>query len=399
MTLSLGEGLILILCAVNLALCVFLLIDHARRQRGDARRLDRQTQLINQVADELLDAMDAQKADVAQSLRDAADRQAQISQLQQGQLGQLDTRMEQLRQSMRDSMTQLQQESGRQLTEIRHTVDEKLTESLDKKLSESFGQVSQRLEQVWKGLGEMHTLAAGVGDLKKVLTNVKTRGIWGEVQLENLLSEILAPGQYGVNVEIVPGSGERVEFAIRLPAKDSSGLWLPIDAKFPQEDWLRLQEADSPAGTEAARKALHARLKAEAKRIAGKYIAPPHSTDFAVMFLPVEGLYAEAVSAAGLTEQLQRECRVVIAGPSTFAALLNALQMGFRTLAIEQRSGEIWKLLTAVREDFGRFADILEKTRQRLQQASESMDSAFTRTQAIRRKLNAVEALEEKETE
>ena len=326
MTLSLGEGLILILCAVNLALCVFLLIDHARRQRGDARRLDRQTQLINQVADELLDAMDAQKADVAQSLRDAADRQAQISQLQQGQLGQLDTRMEQLRQSMRDSMTQVQQESGRQLTEIRHTVDEKLTESLDKKLSESFGQVSQRLEQVWKGLGEMHTLAAGVGDLKKVLTNVKTRGIWGEVQLENLLSEILAPGQYGVNVEIVPGSGERVEFAIRLPAKDSSGLWLPIDAKFPQEDWLRLQEADSPAGTEAARKALHARLKAEAKRIAGKYIAPPHSTDFAVMFLPVEGLYAEAVSAAGLTEQLQRECRVVIAGPSTFAALLNALQ-------------------------------------------------------------------------
>ena len=245
----------------------------------------------------------------------------------------------------------------------------------------------------------MRTLAEGVGDLKKVLTNVKTRGIWGEIQLGNLLAEVLAPDQYGTNVEVVPGSGERVEFAIRLPAKDGGGLWLPVDSKFPQEDWLRLQDADAAADREAARKALLTRLRTEAKRISGKYIRPPHSTDFAVMFLPVEGLYAEAVREPGLTEQLQRDQRVVVAGPSTFAALLNALQMGFRTLAIERRSGEIWRLLTEVREDFGRFAETLEKTRQRLQQASESMDSAFSRTRAIQRRLSEVETLGDGKTE
>lgn len=396
MTLSLGEGLLLILCAANLALCVFLLADRGRRLHAEIRRSEQQAQLINQVADELLDALDAQKADVAQSLRDASDRQAQLSQLQQTQMGQLDARMEQLRQSLQGGMTQLRQENEQQLAGIRQTVDEKLTESLDKRLSASFQQVSARLEQVWKGLGEMQTLASGVGDLKRVLTNVKTRGTWGEIQLGRLLAEILAPGQYEANVGVVPGSQERVEYAIRMPGQEGAALWLPVDSKFPQEDWLRLQDAaekGDPAQTEQCRRALRTRLKTEARRIADKYIAPPHSTDFAVMFLPAEGLYAEAVRDGNLTDELQREFRVVVAGPSTFAALLNALQMGFRTLAIEQRSGEVWQLLTEVKADFGHFAETLEKTRQRLQQASESMDTAFSRTQTIRRRLNAVEAL------
>lgn len=396
MTLTLGEGLLLILCAANLVLCILLILAPSRRKHDEANRLDRQAQLINQVADELLDALDAQKADVARSLKESDDRRAQMAQLQQAQLGQLDARMEQLRQSLTGGMTELRQDSDRRLTEIRRTVDEKLTESLDKRLSASFQQVSARLEQVWKGLGEMQTLAVGVGDLKKVLTNVKTRGTWGEIQLGRLLAEILAPGQYESNVGIVPGSQERVEYAIRLPGQDGAPLWLPIDSKFPQEDWLRLQEAaekGDAARTEACRRALAARLKTEAKRIADKYIVPPYSTDFAVMFLPVEGLYAEAVRDGSLTEEIQREHRVVAAGPSTFAALLNALQMGFRTLAIEQRSGEVWQLLSEVKSDFGRFAETLEKTRQRLQQASESMDTAFTRTRQLQRRLSAVESL------
>ncbi len=393
-------AILLLSAAVGLLIALLIL---SLRNRGRAEReRARQAELINQVADELLDALERQEDELRQVLRDASAAQAQLGAAEQGHLasmietmGQMDSRIEQLRQSVTASVTQLRQENSEQLSQMRRTVDEKLTESLDKRLTESFGQVSQRLEQVWKGLGEMRTLAAGVGDLKKVLTNVKTRGVWGEIQLGSLLAEMLTPGQYGTNVEVVPGSGERVEFAIRLPTKDGSELWLPIDSKFPQEDWLRLQEADGAQAADAARKALSARLKTEAKRISGKYIRPPYSTDFAVMFLPVEGLYAEAVREPGLTETLQRDHRVVVAGPSTFAALLNALQMGFRTLAIEQRSGEVWRLLSEVKGDFGRFAETLEKTRQRLQQASESMDSAFSRTQAIRRRLSAVESLEE----
>ena len=394
---------ILLLTAVT-ALLIVLVILTLRGRSKAAHERARQAELVNQVADELLDALERQEGEVRQALRDAAANQAQLGAAQQGQLaamletlGQMDSRMEQLRQGMTGAMTQLRQENEQQLSQMRRTVDEKLTESLDRRLTESFGQVSQRLEQVWKGLGEMRTLASGVGDLKKVLTNVKTRGTWGEIQLGTLLAEMLTPEQYETNVAVVPGSQERVEFAIRLPARDGSEMWLPIDSKFPQEDWLRLQEASDSGDAvkaEQARKALTARLKAEARRIAGKYIAPPYSTDFAVMFLPVEGLYAEAVRESGLTEQLQRDSRVVVAGPSTFAALLNALQMGFRTLAIEQRSGEVWRLLSEVKGDFGRFAETLEKTRQRLQQASESMDSAFTRTRAIQRRLSAVEEMQ-----
>ena len=327
--------------------------------------------------------LESMQRQVLLSTRNQEDRIARLTEAQTASLAQLDTRMEQLRQG-----------NDRQLAEMRRTVDEKLTQNLDRRLNESFAQVSQRLEQVYRGLGEMQSLAVGVGDLKRVLTNVKTRGIWGEMQLGNLMSAMLAPGQYEENVAVVPGSAERVEFAVRLPGKSDEPLYLPIDSKFPQEDYLRLQEA-SQAGDaalmEEARKGLAAQLKQEAKRISGKYIKPPHTTDFAVMFLPVEGLYAEAVQQPELMESIQRDYRIVVAGPSTFSALLNALQMGFRTLSIEKRSSEVWRLLGAVKADFGRFSEVLEKTRQRLQQASESIDSAFVRTRSIQKKLGEVE--------
>ncbi|MBQ2954199.1 MAG: DNA recombination protein RmuC [Clostridia bacterium] len=308
---------------------------------------------------------------------------------------QLDARMEQVRQATSAGIEALRQENARQLAEMRRSVDERLTQSLDKRLTESFALVSQRLEQVHRSLGEMQTLAAGVGDLKRVLTNVKTRGIWGEMQLSNLLASVLTPEQYEENVAVVPGSSERVEFAVRLPGRDADVLWLPIDSKFPMEDYARLQDAlqqADAAAAAAARKALMAAIRTEARRIATKYVAPPHTTDFAVMFLPVEGLYAEVVQQIDLVDAIQREQRIVIAGPGTFAALLNALQMGFRTLAIEKRSGEVWKLLGTVKADFGAFGDSLEKTQLRLRQASETIDAAFARTRTIQRHLGAVES-------
>ena len=306
-------------------------------------------------------------------------------------------KLENIRGTIEKKITDLTEDNNRQLSEMRQTVDEKQQKTLEDRISQSFQLVSQRLEQVYRGLGEMQTLASGVGDLKKVLSGVKTRGNWGEMQLSALLQQLMAPGQYDENVAVVPGSAERVEFALRLPGRDGEVTFLPIDSKFPQEDYLRLTEASQAADRDAveeARKALAQRMKAEARRISSKYIAPPHTTDFAVMFLPVEGLYAEVVQIPGLTEGIQREYRVVAAGPSTFAALLNALQMGFRTLAIEQRSGEVWKLLGQVKSDFGKFADTLDKTRQKLQQASESIDTAFTRTRAIQKRLGAVETLD-----
>ena len=329
------------------------------------------------------------------STRNQEERVGQMSTGVNETLAQLDARMEQVRRVTADGMENLRQENTRQLTDMRRSMDERLTQSLDKRLNESFALVSQRLEQVYKGLGEMQTLATGVGDLKRVLTNVKTRGIWGEMQLGNLLSSVLTAEQYAENVAVVPGSLERVEFAVRLPGKDADVVYLPIDSKFPVEDYTRLQEASQSAdaaAVEAARKALMQQIRTEAKRIAGKYIAPPHTTDFAVMFLPVEGLYAEVVQQSDLVDLIQREQRVVIAGPSTFSALLNALQMGFRTLAIEKRSGEVWKLLGTVKADFGAFSDVLEKTQLRLRQASESIDSAFVKTRTIQRHLGQVES-------
>ena len=359
--------------------------DHQRALRALNENLMHSLSTLGQSQSALLESMQRQ---VMLSGRNQEERFSQMSESTARGL-------ENLRTSLQSQLTTLRQENDQQLSAIRRTVDEQLTQHLDKRLNASFAQVSSRLEQVYKGLGEMQNLAVGVGDLKKVLTNVKTRGIWGEMQLGALLGQVLTREQYAENIEIVPGSQERVEFAVRLPGKDEHAVWLPIDSKFPQEDYLRLVEASQQgdaAGVETARRALMTRVKIEGKRIASKYIAPPHSTDFAIMFLPVEGLYAEVMRDMDTAEQLQREQRVVIAGPSTFAALLNALQMGFRTLAIEQRSSEVWKLLGAVKNDFGRFAEVLEKTQQRLRQASDSIDTAFTRTRAIQRRLGQVEA-------
>ena len=359
--------------------------DHQRALRALNENLMHSLSTLGQSQSALLESMQRQ---VMLSGRNQEERFSQMSESTARGL-------ENLRTSLQSQLTMLRQENEQQLSAMRRTVDEQLTQHLDKRLNASFAQVSARLEQVYKGLGEMQNLAVGVGDLKKVLTNVKTRGIWGEMQLGALLGQVLTREQYAENIEIVPGSQERVEFAVRLPGKDEHAVWLPIDSKFPQEDYLRLVEASQQgdaAGVETARRALMTRVKIEGKRIASKYIAPPHSTDFAIMFLPVEGLYAEVMRDMDTAEQLQREQRVVIAGPSTFAALLNALQMGFRTLAIEQRSSEVWKLLGAVKNDFGRFAEVLEKTQQRLRQASDSIDTAFTRTRAIQRRLRQVEA-------
>ena len=359
--------------------------DHQRALRALNENLMHSLSTLGQSQSALLESMQRQ---VMLSGRNQEERFSQMSESTARGL-------ENLRTSLQSQLTMLRQENEQQLSAIRRTVDEQLTQNLDKRLNASFAQVSARLEQVYKGLGEMQNLAVGVGDLKKVLTNVKTRGIWGEMQLGALLGQVLTREQYAENIEIVPGSQERVEFAVRLPGKDEHAVWLPIDSKFPQEDYLRLVEASQQgdaSGVDTARRALMTRVKIEGKRIASKYIAPPHSTDFAIMFLPVEGLYAEVMRDMDTAEQLQREQRVVIAGPSTFAALLNALQMGFRTLAIEQRSSEVWKLLGAVKNDFGRFAEVLEKTQQRLRQASDSIDTAFTRTRAIQRRLGQVEA-------
>jgi DNA recombination protein RmuC len=282
-----------------------------------------------------------------------------------------------------------------QLEHMRRTVDEKLHATLEKRLSESFKQVSERLELVHKGLGEMQTLAAGVGDLKRVLSNVKTRGVFGETQLAALLEQVMTPEQYEKNVATRPGSRERVEFAIKLPG-DEKPLFLPIDAKFPQEDYQRLlaaQEAGDMLGAEAAGKALEARVKQEARSIAEKYVEPPHTTEFALLYLPFEGLFAEVLRRPGLFDYVQREHRVMVCGPTNLLAYLNSLQMGFRTLAIQQRSSEVWKVLGTVKAEFGRFAEVLANTKRQLQTVANTIDQAEVRTRQIERKLKDVEVL------
>ena len=315
----------------------------------------------------------------------------------------LDERFERLKAAVESRLLAIQADNAGKLEEMRRTVDEKLHATLEQRLGESFKQVSDRLEQVHRGLGEMQTLAAGVGDLKRVLTNVKTRGTWGEVQLSALLEQILTADQFAANVATRPDSNERVDFAIRLPGRgDGVVVWLPIDAKFPIEDYQRLldaQERCDPAGMEEAARAIESRLKAEAKSIHEKYVAPPHTTDFALLYLPVEGLYAEALRRPGLAETLQRDWRVSLAGPSTLAAMLNSLQMGFRTLAIEQRSAEVWAVLGAVKTEFGKFGEALAHTRKKLDEASNSISKAETRTRQLSRKLKDVEALPVAESE
>ena len=385
-----------------LLLCLILLIVLLIRQTSLSHKQEQdklsQEHGLASLGNRLLDELDAQHDEAAKSIYEANQSlMTTLSQMGQGQSTLLESMQRQVLLSTRnqeEKINDLRLENERQLTEMRRTVDERLSESLDKKLDQSFAQVSERLESVYKGLGEMHTLASGVGDLKKVLTNVKTRGIWGEMQLGNLIRQALAPGQYEENIAVVPGSAERVEFAVCLPDRSGGMVYLPVDSKFPQEDYIRLSDAaqaGDAAGAEAARKALAQRLKSEAKKIAEKYISPPHTTDFAIMFLPVEGLYSEALQTPELVESLQRDYRVVIAGPGTFSAMLNALQMGFRTMAIEKRSGEVWLLLGEIKKDFNRFAEMLENTRRRLDQAGESIDSADTRSRSIQRKLSSLE--------
>jgi DNA recombination protein RmuC len=307
-------------------------------------------------------------------------------------------RFEVLRQAVEGRLEAIRNDNAAQLERMRVTVDEKLHATLEQRLGESFKLVSDRLEAVHKGLGEMQTLAAGVGDLKKVLSNVKNRGVLGEVQLAALLEQVLVREQYETNVATRPGSRERVEFAIKLPGQAGEGsvVWLPIDAKFPLEDYERLQQAQDaadPAAVEAAAKALEARIRLEAKSIAEKYVEPPATTDFALLYLPLEGLYAEVLRRPGLLDALQREHRVTLCGPTTLSALLNSLQMGFRTLAIEKRSSEVWMVLGSVKAEFGKFAEVLASTKRQLQTVANSIDQAEVRTRQIERKLRDVEVL------
>ena len=313
-------------------------------------------------------------------------------------------KLETMRKTLETQLRSLQEDNTRKLEQMRATVDEKLQSTLDKRLGESFKQVSERLEQVYRGLGEMRTLASGVGDLKKVLTNVKTRGTWGEIRLSHILEQILTPDQYDVNVATKKNSNDRVEFAIKLPGQAADKekiVWLPIDSKFPQEDYQRLMDAEEAADIELAEKHiknLEIRVKAEAKHIKEKYLEPPHTTDFGIMFLPVEGLYAEVLRRPGLCDTLQREHRIVVTGPTTLAALLNSLQMGFRTLAIEKHSSEVWQLLGVVKTEFGKFGDVLAKTKKKLREAGETIDKAEVRTRAIARKLREVQEVPLTET-
>jgi DNA recombination protein RmuC len=307
-------------------------------------------------------------------------------------------RMLEVRATLESKIKDLQLDNAARLEEMRKTVDEKLHATLETRLTESFRHVSDRLEKVHQGLGEMQQLAIGVGDLKRVLTNVKTRGTWGEVQLEMLLEQVLTVDQYAKNVETIPGTGARVEFAIKLPGSVDGGapVWLPIDAKFPREQYERLVEAADRAdadGVLAAGRELERAVRGEAKTICEKYLSPPLTTDFAILFLPTEGLYAEVMRRPGLADDLQRTLRVSIAGPSTLSAILNSLQMGFRTLALEKRSSEVWQVLGAVKTEFGKFGTVLNKTRLTLEAAAKNIESAEVRSRQMARKLKSVEAL------
>ena len=304
-----------------------------------------------------------------------------------------ENRLEQMRRTLDERLDAIARLNDQKLEQMRRTVSEKLESTLENRLGQSFRLVNEQLARVHKGLGEMQTLAQGVGDLKKVLTNVKTRGVWGEVRLRALLEDSLSPGQYLENAQVRPGTQERVEFAIRLPAADGEGALLPVDSKFPQEDYLRLVDAAQSGdaeGVRAARKQLENAVREQARRIREKYVAPPVTTDYAVLFLPVESLYAEVARADGLLESLQNTCRVLVAGPSTFAALLTSLQMGFRTVALQKRSGEVLELLSAVQEEFQKYGEAVRKARTRLEQATGDLDFIDTRARALSRKLRDV---------
>jgi DNA recombination protein RmuC len=366
-----------------------LLESHKDARSEQVSSGDAQRRALDELRDAQMRKLSEVEGALSRGLTELGDRQhAAFAGLQ----GRVDTQLAEMR---RDNETKLEK--------IRVAVEEKLQATLEARLGESFRVVSDRLEQVYRGLGEMQTLAAGVGDLKRVLTNVRSRGTFGEVQLGTLLEQVLAPDQYARNVAIIPGSGERVEFAIKLPGRDrgNSVLWLPIDAKFPQEDYLRLQaayETGDASGIEEASRALRRRVLGEADTIRTKYVAPPHTTDFAILFCATEGLYAEVLRIPGLGEELQTRYRVIPSGPTTLYALLNSLQMGFKTLAIERRSSEVWRMLGAVKTEFKKFGDSLEAVSKKLEEASNKMSETTRRSRLVQRKLKEVEALPEDRT-
>src|SRR5690554_1641931 len=380
----------------------------AQEQRIDAfgRRLDDLATRTDQRLDVLREALteDARKArgeHAEQQHRFAEGLGARLSELTQRN----EQRIGEMRTTLEQQLRALQEDNASKLEKMRETVDEKLQSTLTTRLDSSFKLVSERLEQVQRGLGEMQQLATGVGDLKRVLTNVKNRGGWGEVQLGNILEQVLIAEQYGREVRVRPDSAEAVDFAIRLPGRSDDGdapVWLPVDCKFPSEDYERLLDAQEQGDVEAVRTSgnqLERAIRVQAKSISEKYVAPPHTTDFAVMFLPTEGLYAETIRRPGLVDALQRDFRIVVAGPTTFTALLNSLQMGFRTLAIEQRSSEVWKLLGAVKSEFGKFAGILEKAERQITTVGRSLGDASRKTRTIERRLRDVESLSVDETQ
>jgi DNA recombination protein RmuC len=377
--------------------------DVARTQNEQIDSFRVQLASMQSAVSQALQAAAGTQAAQAQASRDAQDAALKrFSDAFSEQLRALsdanDRRLAEVRASVEQRLTLLQQGNEQKLEQMRATVDEKLHATLEARLGESFRQVADRLEQVHRGLGEMQLLAKDVGSLNRVLTNVKTRGIFGEVQLSGLLEQVFTAEQYATNVETIPGTGARVEFAIRLPGRRQDGepLWLPIDCKFPREDYERLLEAQDradPVAMEAAGRAIEVRLRTEARAIREKYVAPPHTTDFGIMFLPTEGLYAEALRRPGLVESIQRDHKVMLTGPTTLLATLSSLQMGFRTLALEKRSAEVWEVLGAVKTEFTKFGDVLAKTKKKLHEASNTIDAAERRTRAMTRSLKSVEAV------
>ncbi|MCA1949741.1 MAG: DNA recombination protein RmuC [Treponema sp.] len=407
-----GILLIILFCLI---LFVFLIVRSPNRQANN--QLLALTQVQERLERSLQEELRGTRAELTQNLARIMDIQAnqlaalrtEIARFGQGN----DQKMELLRETVDRKLRELQMDNAARLEQIRKTVDDKLHETLEKRLGESFKLVGDRLEQVQAGLGEMRSLAAGVGDLKRVLVNVKNRGTWGEVQLISIIQDLLAPHQYELNAAVQPGSAERVEVVIRLPGaagstrsdvigKKERPVLLPIDAKFPKEDYERLvyaRENGDTSGAEEAGKLLERRLKLSVKEKKKKYIHPPYTTDFAILFLPSEGLFAEILSRPGLAESIQRELRVVIAGPTTLAAMINSLQMGFRTLAVEQRTTEVWRTLNLVKADFEKFGELLDKTRKKLQEAADTVDLADKKSRTIQGKLQKAEQLQEQISE
>ncbi len=427
MSFSIAETILAFGAATLVALLLFLLV----RIRESARAAEDIGETLNDMRDDRdrdvrlqAEALAALREELRASTREnreelgaaldsqghvLSSRLSEIAMLQKGQLETFTNQLSRLTESnsskldgIRDAVDrrlgELDARNEQKLDQIRSVVDEKLNATLEQRLGEAFRSVADRLERVHQGLGEMRVLAADVGDLKKVLSNVKTRGTWGEIQLGCLLEQLLSPEQYATNVCTRPNSTERVEFAIRLPGKGEEPVWLPLDSKFPQEDYLRLlaaQDAADPEAARSCRRQLEKRVLSEARNIREKYVEPPYTTDFAILFVPVEGLYAEVLRIDGLCETLMRESRVVVAGPTTVAALLNSLQTGFRTLAIEKRSAEVWGLLGQVKTEFGTFAAVLEKTHRKLLEAGDSLEGAARKSRAIERRLRSLEVYPE----